>query len=46
MKRRYALIKWIAITVAVLLIGWYLTHIWTDCLQEHSVFTCMKMLNK
>ena len=32
--------------VAVLLFGWYITHIWSDCLEENSVFTCMRMLNK
>jgi len=21
-------------------------HIWSDCLNENSVFTCMRMLNK
>ena len=26
--------------------GFYLHHIWSDCLNENSVFTCMRMLNK
>lgn len=26
--------------------GFYLQHIWSDCLNENSVFTCMRMLNK
>lgn len=28
------------------LIGWYTVHIWSDCLNENSVFTCMRMLSK
>jgi len=36
----------IAITIGVVLVGWYLIHIWSDCLEENSVFTCMRMLNK
>jgi hypothetical protein len=27
-------------------IAYYLNHIWSDCLNENSVFTCMRMLNK
>jgi len=27
-------------------VGFYLHHIWSDCLNENSVFTCMRMLNK
>jgi hypothetical protein len=26
------------------LITWYLAHIWTDCLDENSILTCMRML--
>ena len=36
----------IAITIGIVLVGWYLHHIWSDCLEENSVFTCMRMLNK
>lgn len=28
------------------LIGWYTVHTWSDCLEENSVITCMRMLNK
>ena len=27
-------------------IGWYTVHIWSDCLNENSVLTCMRMLSK
>ena len=40
------LIYGIAITLGLVLIGWYSTHIWSDCLEENSFFTCMRMLNK
>jgi hypothetical protein len=35
-------IVYIAVIVAV--VGFYLVHIWSDCLQDHSVLTCMRML--
>ena len=41
--------KLIYTTAAVIIIagvGFYLNHIWSDCLDENSVFTCMRMLNK
>jgi len=25
-------------------LGYYVAHVWTDCLQEHSFLTCMRML--
>lgn len=28
------------------LIGWYTVYTWSDCLEENSVITCMRMLNK
>jgi hypothetical protein len=28
------------------LIGWHTVHIWSDCLGEHSVLTCMRMLGR
>ena len=28
------------------LIGWYTVHTWSDCLNENSVLTCMRMLSK
>jgi len=40
------LIYGIAIAIGLLLLSWYLIHIWSDCLNENSVFTCMRMLNK
>ena len=27
-------------------VGFYLQHIWSDCLEENSFFTCVRMLNK
>lgn len=31
----------------VLVLGcWYFIHIWKDCLNENSIFTCMRMLTK
>jgi len=35
-----------AIAFALVLSSWYLIHIWSDCLNENSVFTCMRMLSK
>lgn len=26
--------------------GWYTVHTWNDCLEENTIFTCMRMLNK
>lgn len=26
--------------------GYYLYHIWSDCLADHSVITCMRMLGR
>ena len=36
----------LAAIVVVACIGAYTYHIWTDCLNENSVFTCMRMLSK
>jgi hypothetical protein len=30
--------------ILVVAIGYYVAHVWTDCLQEHSFLTCMRML--
>jgi hypothetical protein len=27
-------------------IAYYLNHVWSDCLEENSFFTCARMLNK
>ena len=27
-------------------VGFYLQHIWSDCMDENSILTCMRMLNK
>lgn len=27
-------------------VGFYLHHIWSDCMDENSILTCMRMLNK
>ena len=37
-------IVYIAVIAAA--IGFYLVHIWSDCLQDHSVLTCMRMLGR
>ena len=38
----------IIIVGAALFLGaaFYTYHIWSDCLAENSVFTCVRMLNK
>ena len=38
----------IALAALVLIggVGLYTYHIWDDCLEENSVFTCMRMLSK
>ena len=40
------LIYGVAIALFIAGVGFYLQHIWSDCLNENSVFTCMRMLNK
>ncbi len=35
----------IGTVIIVALVGWYLTHIWTDCLIENSFLTCARMLS-
>ena len=40
------LLQVIGIMVAIGLLSWYTYHIWSDCLEENSVFTCMRMLGK
>ena len=40
------LIYTIAAAIFIVGVGFYLHHIWSDCLDENSVFTCMRMLNK
>lgn len=35
-----------AAAVIVGLIVWYTHHVWSDCLDENSFLTCMRMLNK
>lgn len=35
-----------AVTIVIIVaLGFYLQHIWSDCLQENSVLTCMRMLS-
>ena len=40
------LIYAIAGVVLIVGFGFYIHHIWSDCLDENSVFTCMRMLSK
>lgn len=35
-----------AFAVLVFMAGWYVYHTWSDCLEENSVLTCMRMLSK
>lgn len=37
----------LAVTVVLFgaIVAWTF-HVWDDCLEENSVFTCMRMLNK
>ena len=35
-----------AAIIFIIGVAYYLNHIWNDCLNENSVFTCMRMLNK
>ena len=32
--------------ILVAALGYYVVHIWTDCLQQHSFLTCMRMLGR
>lgn len=40
------LLQFVGIALIVGLIGWYTVHTWSDCLEENSVLTCMRMLGK
>jgi len=39
-------IKALGAVILIGLIGWYTVHVWSDCLDENSVLTCMRMLSK
>ena len=39
-------IKVLILILVLVLAAWYFIHIWTDCLNENSIFTCMRMLTK
>ena len=32
------------VMVIIGLIGWYVYYIWSDCLGENGILTCMRML--
>lgn len=36
----------LAAIVVILCLGAYTYHVWSDCLEENSVLTCMRMLGK
>jgi len=36
----------LAAVVIIACVGAYTYHIWSDCLEENSVLTCARMLNK
>jgi len=50
MKNEFSWTKSIATLVFALMLivgaGWYTFHVWDDCLQENSWFTCARMLQK
>jgi len=37
-----------AVAAAILfgMVGWYIYHVWSDCLGENSFLTCMRMLGR
>ena len=39
-------IKTLILILLLVLLAWYFIHIWKDCLNENSIFTCMRMLTK
>jgi len=39
-------IKVLMLILVIVLAAWYTIHIWKDCLNENSIFTCMRMLTK
>jgi len=39
------LIYGVATIMVLACLGAYLHYIWSDCLEENSVFTCMRMLS-
>jgi hypothetical protein len=40
------MIKILGSVIVIALLGWYVTHIWSDCLVENSFLTCSRMLTK
>ena len=45
-KRMKACIYVVYIAVIAAAVGYYLVHTWSNCLQDHSVLTCMRMLGR
>ena len=45
-ERMKACIHVVYIAVIAAAIGFYLVHTWSDCLEDHSVLTCMRMLGR
>lgn len=41
-----AVVYGLAAIVVIACIGAYTYHVWSDCLEENSVLTCMRMLGK
>lgn len=39
-------IKALGVAILIGLIGWYTVHVWSDCLDENSFLTCVRMLSK
>ena len=40
------LIYGLAVTIIIAFVAFYTAHVWSDCLEENSYLTCMRMLNK
>jgi len=39
-------IKIFGVLILLGLLGWYTVHVWSDCLEENSILTCMRVLSK
>jgi len=45
-KSWFEIITYLVIASIIIgLFGWYLYFIWSDCLEENSILTCMRMLS-
>lgn len=44
--KKYINVNSIAIIILLICVGAYQYYTWSDCLEDNSVLTCMRMLNK